>query len=1104
MPLWSNRRTRQSLAILISAGLIVAALLVAAIITNGARVDNRRQTRDVGAFSVALREAYGQLRGMQTSSRGYLVTRDTTFLDLYVRGQRELPVVWSDLQRLAPVVAPDALTQVNQLSTITDEWRLVIDPELEQRPDARPATAGETEALVQRDKRLFDEFQARYDALITETDARDRALALTLNRLTTISEVTLGLLSLATIFSLVYGISLVRRVGVFANQLQVRQDRQQGYTRVISALNGPVQLKPLIDEALPAIVDSVGAQAGVVYTLVEGTLHPSGLVGLSADLLQPLRLGEGLPGAAVQQNRVLAVIDLPFDTPYRIHSGVGVGPPRSVVNLPLRFGDEILGVLVVASINMLGDAEIQQLQLTASQLATALINARAFDETQRQREELGESNANLARLLERSTTLQEMGRELAAQHELQTLLDLVCQRARRLLRADYSAVATIVDAAGSTKWAAIDGATSEAARTMVFAPHKGTAGRTIDLREPVIIENFGENGAFPVEEFPVHQAEGMKASLSVPLFRKDRAVGALIVAFRRPHTIRAEEIELATALAAYASVAIENARLLGELSAERDLVAHRAIELQEKNHEVERANRLKSEFVANMSHELRTPLNSILALSQILADRLDGELNAEQAKQVSIIERNAHNLLGLINDILDLSKIESGKLELLPAPFNPAMLAQTVRTMMAPLVAEKGIELRVELPPALPRMHSDEGKLKQILLNLLSNAVKFTEHGSVTLSAQSGVADGGDGQPWISFAVTDTGIGIAPQDQVDIWQEFRQIDGSLSRRHEGTGLGLAIVRRLVAMLGGDVALESQPGKGSTFTVSLPVELAEPAREIEPFMPALPMPAGPSTELPRYRATEKPLVLVVDDDPEVIYILEKYLRDDGFEIAVARTGDAAIEQARALRPFAITLDIMLPGTDGWEVIQTLKDDPATADIPIIVVSMLDNRQLGYSLGAAEYLVKPVSRKVLLERLAQLRANAPVQHVLVVEDDLVEQRVLAMVLGEAGLEVTAFASGTEALEWLADHTPDLITLDLMMPGMDGMEVLDQIKHRPHLRGVPVLIITAKEILPEDRVRLNSRIAAIIRKGPSQRETLLAEVRDQLVSRARCVQV
>jgi CheY-like chemotaxis protein len=237
------------------------------------------------------------------------------------------------------------------------------------------------------------------------------------------------------------------------------------------------------------------------------------------------------------------------------------------------------------------------------------------------------------------------------------------------------------------------------------------------------------------------------------------------------------------------------------------------------------------------------------------------------------------------------------------------------------------------------------------------------------------------------------------------------------------------------------------------------------------------------------------VLIVDDDPEVIYILRKYLQDDGFEIAVAQDGDTAISQARVLHPFAITLDIMLPGRDGWEVIQELKDDPETADIPIIILSMLDNRQLGYSLGAAEYLVKPVSRKALLERLAHLRGASSLQHVLVVEDDLVEQRVLGMLLREAGLEVTAFSSGASALEWLQDHVPDLITLDLMMPGMDGMEVLDEINQRPNLRGVPVLIITAKEIFPEDRARLNSRIAAIIRKGPTQRDFLLEEVRRHL---------
>ncbi|HZG67112.1 MAG TPA: GAF domain-containing protein, partial [Herpetosiphonaceae bacterium] len=544
-----------------------------------------------------------------------------------------------------------------------------------------------------------------------------------------------------------------------------------------------------VDKVLPLILESVGAQAGVVYMLADGRLLPTAAIGLDLEALGALKPGEGLPGAAMAQNRVLAVTDLPEDTPFRIQTGIGAGTPRTIVCSPLRFGNEIFGVLVVASLQPLGEGEMQMLGLVAAQFATAITNARTFDETRRQREELASGNADLARLLERSTTLQEMGRELAAQRDLQALLDLVCRSARRLMRADYSAVATVVDAQGSTRWSAIDGTMSELPNGAIFPPHHGTAGRTVDLRAPLVIENFGANPDYPVEEFPIHAAEGMKTALSVPLFRKDKVVGALIVAFRRPHTVQAEEIELAASLAAYASVAIENARLLSELSTERDLVAQRAIELQEKNVEVERANRLKSEFVANMSHELRTPLNSILALSQILADRLDGDLNQEQAKQVAIIERNAHNLLRLINDILDLSKIEAGKLELLPTEFDLRGLLHNVRMMVAPLAEEKGLELQVETPQTLPMLHTDENKLKQILLNLLSNAVKFTERGSVQIVAHAERGGAGDVGPaqdaWVTLKVVDTGIGIAPGDEGDIWQEFRQIDGSLARQYEG-------------------------------------------------------------------------------------------------------------------------------------------------------------------------------------------------------------------------------------------------------------------------------------------------------------------------------
>jgi CheY-like chemotaxis protein len=315
------------------------------------------------------------------------------------------------------------------------------------------------------------------------------------------------------------------------------------------------------------------------------------------------------------------------------------------------------------------------------------------------------------------------------------------------------------------------------------------------------------------------------------------------------------------------------------------------------------------------------------------------------------------------------------------------------------------------------------------------------------------------------------------------------------------------VRRLVTMLGGSIGLESQAGKGSTFTCSIPAKLPAGRRVFEDgHHLAAPLPGllpektalGADSSEQRYAAGDKPLVLVVDDDPEVIYILEKYLRDEGFDIAVAQSGEAAIEMARLLHPFAMTLDVMLPGRDGWEVIQELKDDPQTADIPIIMLTILDNRDLGYSLGAAEYLVKPVSRPELLERLARLREGVTLRRALVVEDDPLEQRVIALTLHDAGLETTAFASGVDALHWLDEHTPDLITLDLMMPGMDGFEVLDEIKQRPPLRHVPVLIVTAKDIVPEERARLNSSIAAVINKGPAQRVAILREVREQLQRR------
>lgn len=1093
---WSRYHIRRATWWLLAAALVVVLLLLGALFVDRLRVRNRAELQTIDAAQIQNDAAFGLLRDMEAGYRSYMLTGDPIFLEPYNRAVAQYPAALARLRQLALQGSiPEHLVQA--FDQAAQEWQALLADQIAALRDGPGRAASPAQAL--RDTQHFDLVRARQAELAQYITARRDDLEQAYNRLDDISVGLLVLVTFTTLSTLGYGLVLLRRMTLLADDQEARQQRQAAYARVVSTLNGPTQLEPLLAQALPVLLDSVNAQAGAIYIFENGVLQPMHAVGFRRELLTTLRADEGLPGRALEQERPILVADLPPETPYRINVGLGEAPPRALANVPLRYGRQVLGVLVIASVRRMNQEDLQQLNLSASQLATAISNVRAFEESQQIASELARSNEHLERLLETSETLQDIGRELVVQSDLQTLLDLVCRESRRLLRADYAAVATLADPFGATRWAAIDGAISSAARDTIFPPGKGTAARVIEQAGPVVITNFGQNPDFPADEFPVHVAEGMRAALGVPLFRKDTPVGALIIGYRSERRISEQEIELATALASYASIAIENARLLNELQHERDLAEQRAQELALKNQEVERANRLKSEFVANMSHELRTPLNSILALSQILLDRLDGDLNEEQEKQVRIIERNGQNLLRLINDILDLSKIEAGRIELIPSAFALPDVINNVRTTIAPLVDDKHLTLEVVCADDLPRCYTDENKLKQILLNLCSNAVKFTERGGITIRARRGChlrhssleATAG---AWITIEVQDTGIGIAPEHQTIIWEEFRQIDGSLSRQYEGTGLGLAIVRRLVRLMGGEIELDSTPGEGSTFRFALPARLPQGRSVVE-----RPAPAPERHTLPTAQPSgERPLVLIVDDDVEVIYILEKYLRDDGYEIVAAQSGDEAIEKARALRPFAMTLDIMLPGRDGWEVIQTLKSDPQTCDIQIIVLSMLDNRQLGYSLGATDYLVKPVSRADLLQRLAALRNGTPIRRAVVIDDDPIEQRVLTTVLHDEQMEVTAFSEGQAALAYLAEHTPDLITLDLMMPGMDGFEVLDAIRKLNHLQSVPVLVITAKDLLEEERRRLNGRIAAIIRKGPRQRTELLAEVREILQRR------
>ncbi len=1083
------------------AALLVAVLLGAAFSVDRLRITNRARLQRIYLAQAQQARLFGLLRDMETGERAYLPTGNDVFLQPYNQAVQDYPSLAATLRdTIRSTGLQGVADDLAALEVAAAAWRAQSGQTLAQRAVA-PLDAQALQSALIEGKRLFDEVRGRDATLTTSLEGQRHAFSVLQDRYYNTSLVLLMLTAGSTLATLGYGVTLLRRVGFLASVLQGRQDRQEAYTRVITALNGPQQLAPLLESVLPQLADSAGAHVAVVYVLHDDQLVPAQTVGFSGAALSSLRIGEGLPGRALREDRVLVLHNDPTNAQFAIATGLGIAPPHSVAYVPLRYGKQRLGVLVAASLQPLTQPDVQQLGLTASQLATAISTVNAFESTQQLADELAQQNDRLAQSLETSETLQDIGRELVVQSDLQTVLMLVCSEARRLLRADYTAVATLADAQGSTRWVTVDGIRSERWRDYVFPPHHGTAGRAIDTGAPVVIESIGDR-AIPAEEIPLHTEEGMQAALGVPLFRRETSIGALIVGYRRTHTITPEQTELAQSLAAYASIAIENARLLNELQRERDVAEQRAREVTAKHQEVERANRLKSEFLANMSHELRTPLNSILALSQILLDRLDGDLTGEQEKQVEIIERNGHNLLRLINDILDLSKIEAGRVELNIKPVPIPDLVSAVRSTVAPLAANKRLALHTEVAPDVPMCATDENKLKQVLLNLLSNAVKFTERGSVTLRVRTGRP--GDPAPdqdaWLVFEVEDTGIGIAPEDQGMVWEEFQQLDGSLSRRYEGTGLGLAIVRRLVRMLGGEIMLESAVNHGTTFRFWLPITWSA-ALAPEVTAPDITSDHEQSAYAPLTIMPAKPLVLVVDDDIEVIYILEKYLRDEGYQIEVAQTGDDAIAKAQQLKPFAITLDVALPGRDGWDVIDVLKSDPQTSAIPIIVISMLDNRQFGYQLGAADYLVKPVSRHVLLQRLEHLRVSyAAFDVALVVDDDPLQQDVIARTLRDTGMQVHACGNGVDAIKWLDDHTPDLLTLDLMMPGMDGFDVLEAVRMRPHLRDVPILVVTAKDIDPEDRQRLNGRIAAIIQKGPQQRDALLRELAERLRAHQR----
>ena len=594
-------------------------------------------------------------------------------------------------------------------------------------------------------------------------------------------------------------------------------------------------------------------------------------------------------------------------------------------------------------------------------------------------------------------------------------------------------------------------------------------GRCVASRAPLQMPDVAQGSAYRLRA--LMEREGIRSILAVPLLREDRPIGALIIRRREAGEFPQNLVELLQTFADQSVIAIRNARLFNEI--------------RDKGIELAAASEHKSQFLANMSHELRTPLNAIIGVTEMMLEDARELKREDQIEPLDQVLGAGRHLLTLINDILDLSKIEAGRMEVHLESFAVAPLVEDTVKTAQPLAAANRNEMRVDCPADIGAIHADETRVRQALLNLLSNANKFTEGGKVAVRVRRVVEERG---AWITMAVTDTGIGMTPEQLTRLFQEFVQADASTTRRYGGTGLGLAISRRFCRMMGGDINVTSEAGRGSTFTIRLPAQT-----------PAMQSGASPrSTTVLRGAVPPDPanVVLVVDDDPTARDMTERFLVREGFPVVTADGGREGLRLVRELRPMAMTLDVMMPDIDGWTVLAAVKGDPALADIPVILMTIVDERNRGYALGAADYLVKPVDRERLVTLLRGL-VEAGKERVLVVDDDEVLRRGLIQALEKSGWMASGAANGRAALEHMRESLPHAVVLDLMMPEMDGFEFLETLRRRPEWGGIPVIVVTAKDLTAEDHRRLHGGVERILQKDAPTRDEMLKEVSATLAS-------
>lgn len=731
---------------------------------------------------------------------------------------------------------------------------------------------------------------------------------------------------------------------------------------------------------------------------------------------------------------------------------------RAMIFIPLVAGESWLGLIFIASQQERTPDErtLRFLQSLADRAAVALESERLYEETQRR-----------AVQLEAASKVSRAATSILDQDELlSTVVGLIRDNFNY-----YHAQIFLLDPTGN--WAALKASTGEVGQKLL------RRGHALEVGGPSLIGYVTGTGqpriVHDVREDPLHFENDLlpdtRSELAIPIKVGEQVIGALDVQSTEPAALGREDVTVLSTLTDQLATAIENARLYQE-----------QLETAEKLREVDR---LKSQFMANMSHELRTPLNSIIGFSRVILKGIDGPLTDLQEQDLTAIYNSGTHLLELINNILDLSKIEAGKMELAFEEIDLSDIIEGVISTAVALIKDKPkVKLRHSIAPDLPLIIADATRIRQVLLNLISNAIKFTKEGYIKLNATHDAR-------FVTIKVTDSGAGI-PADKFDVlFQEFEQVDGSSTRTVGGTGLGLPITRHFVELHDGRIWVESEIGVGSTFAVQLPIKGPQAGEEV--------------LERPILDPNQR-LILVIDDDVDVIKLYKRYLEKQDYQVVGLSDSTEAITKVRALRPFAILLDVLMPEKDGWTVIQELKSDPQTQDIPVIMCSIVSEAGHGFSLGAADYLVKPIPEDRLLAALIRLaNGSSPSsdesQKVLIIDDTPEDRHLLRRMLESADerYQVIEASGGVEGLEIIQQQQPNLVVLDLIMPEMDGFAVLEMLKSTKAMRQIPIIIVTAKELSDQESKQINGQVAALFQKGLFKENELLQDV-DQVLRRMR----